>query len=167
MQIQISWLLHSLLRQDVLCYARETEKIMDYQSCHFNRHSISNHWRFGHNFTCLFEHDSYHVIFYCMYLVRQTWANSVDPDEMLQNVASHQGLQCLPLIHLFLDTTLVSKLYNVFVKVFDKVWKGIAVSDTKTKYDKETDTEIKWSIISKSVTKNFCGIYQSINRLSD
>ena len=31
--------------------------------------------------------------------------------EMLQNVASHLGLHCLPLIQQFLDTTLGSKLY--------------------------------------------------------
>ena len=41
-------------------------------------------------------------------LARQAWANSVDPDE---NVVSHQGILCLPLIQLFLDTTLGSKLY--------------------------------------------------------
>ena len=28
----------------------------------------------------------------------QAWANSVDPDQMLQNAASDQGLHCLPLI---------------------------------------------------------------------
>ena len=39
------------------------------------------------------------------------WANSVDPDEMLQNAASHQGLHCLPIIQQFLDTTSGSKLY--------------------------------------------------------
>ena len=32
------------------------------------------------------------------YLDRQAWANSVDPDQMLQNAASDQGLHCLPLI---------------------------------------------------------------------
>ena len=32
------------------------------------------------------------------YWDRQAWANSVDPDQMLQNAASDQGLQCLPLI---------------------------------------------------------------------
>ena len=29
---------------------------------------------------------------------RQAWANSVDPDQMLQNAASDLGLHCLPLI---------------------------------------------------------------------
>ena len=33
-----------------------------------------------------------------------TCANSVDPDQMPQNVASDQGLYCLPLIHPCLDT---------------------------------------------------------------
>ena len=45
-----------------------------------------------------------------MYLGRRAQANSVDPDEMPQNVASHQGLHCLPLIQQFLDTS-GSKLY--------------------------------------------------------
>ena len=40
---------------------------------------------------------------YCMYLDRQAWANSVDPDETLQNAASYQGLYCLPLIQQFLS----------------------------------------------------------------
>ena len=40
-----------------------------------------------------------------MYLDRKAWANSVDPDDMPQNVASHQGLKCLPLIQQFLNTT--------------------------------------------------------------
>ena len=46
-----------------------------------------------------------------MYLDRQAWANSVDPDEMQQNAASHQGLHFLPLIQQFLDTTWNGKLY--------------------------------------------------------
>ena len=46
-----------------------------------------------------------------MYLDRQAWAKSVDPDEMPQTVASHLGLHCLPLSQEFLDTTLGSKLY--------------------------------------------------------
>ena len=33
-----------------------------------------------------------------IYLDRKAFANSVDPDQMLQNVASHQGLHCLPYI---------------------------------------------------------------------
>ena len=45
----------------------------------------------------------YHI--YCKYSDRQAWANSVHPDEMPQNVASHQGLHCLPLIQKFIDTT--------------------------------------------------------------
>ena len=46
-----------------------------------------------------------------MYLDRQAWANSVDPDEMLQNAVSNQGLHCLPLTQQYLDTILGSKLY--------------------------------------------------------
>ena len=39
---------------------------------------------------------------YSKYLDRQTLANSVDSDQMTQNVASDQGLHCLPLIQQFL-----------------------------------------------------------------
>ena len=49
--------------------------------------------------------------FYCIYSDRQAWENSVDPYETPQNVASHQGLHCLPLIKQFLDITSGSKLY--------------------------------------------------------
>ena len=45
-------------------------------------------------------------LIHLMYLDRQAWANSVDPDETL-----HQGLHYLPLIQQFLDTTTSSKLY--------------------------------------------------------
>ena len=53
---------------------------------------------------------SYHI--YYMYLDRQAWANSVDPDEMLQNAASHQGLHCLPFIQQCLDTTSIVNCTN-------------------------------------------------------
>ena len=39
--------------------------------------------------------DRYSI--YPKYLDRQTWANSVDPDQMPQNVASDQGLHSLAL----------------------------------------------------------------------
>ena len=51
-----------------------------------------------------------------MYLDRQTCANSVDPDEMLQIAASRQGLPCLPLIQQFLDTSYWLKFYNKYGK---------------------------------------------------
>ena len=35
------------------------------------------------------------------YSDRQAWANSVDPDQMPQNVASDQDLHCLPLSHYY------------------------------------------------------------------
>ena len=41
---------------------------------------------------------------------RQASSNSVDPDQMPQNVASDQGLHCLPLIQHFLDTSTGSKI---------------------------------------------------------
>ena len=84
-----------------------------------------------------------------MYLVRQAWANSVDPDKMLQNPASHLGLHSLPHIQLFLDTRLGSKLY--LFKFHIKYAKDLRCLNTKGKYGKITDTEIKRSIISKSV----------------
>ena len=37
------------------------------------------------------------------------WANSVDADQMPQNVASDQGLHCLPIMQQFLDTPASSK----------------------------------------------------------
>ena len=37
-------------------------------------------------------------------------ANSADPDHMLQNLASDQGLHSLPLIWQFLETSMFSKL---------------------------------------------------------
>ena len=39
------------------------------------------------------------------YLDNQPWANSVDPDQMPQIVASDQGLHCLPFIQQFLNTS--------------------------------------------------------------
>ena len=68
---------------------------------------------------------------------------------MLQNTASHLGLHCLPLIQLFLDTTLGSKLYLFKFQI--KYAKEFRCLNTKGKYGKVTDTEIKWLIISKSV----------------
>ena len=40
---------------------------------------------------------------------RQAWANSADPDQMLQN-ASDQGLHCLPLTQQYLDSSTGSKM---------------------------------------------------------
>ena len=40
---------------------------------------ISKHWRFGHNFACLSM--TLTTCYTLLYLVRQTWANSIDPDE--------------------------------------------------------------------------------------
>ena len=47
---------------------------------------------------------------------------------MLQDVASHQGLHCLPLIQLFLDTTMNSKLY--LFKFFNKYGKELRCLNT-------------------------------------
>ena len=48
-----------------------------------------------------------------------------------------------------LDTTVVSKLY--LFKFYVKYGKVFRCLNTKGKYGKVTNTEIKWSIISKSV----------------
>ena len=39
------------------------------------------------------------------------WTDCADPDEMLKNMVSYQGLHCLPLIQQFLDTTSVCNMY--------------------------------------------------------
>ena len=49
--------------------------------------------------TTILPFPSYGI--YSKYSDRQVWANSVDPDQMLQNAASDQGLHCLPLIQQF------------------------------------------------------------------
>ena len=53
------------------------------------------------------------------YWDRQAWANSVDPDQMLQNAASDQGLHCLPLN--LLDASKDSKI-NGLVQILKQVW---------------------------------------------
>ena len=67
-----------------------------------------------------------------MYLDKQASANSVDPDEMLQNAASHQGLNCLSLIQIFLDTTSGGKLY--LYKFYNKYGKVLKCPNTYCKY---------------------------------
>ena len=48
---------------------------------------------------------------------RQTWGNSVDLDQMLQNAASDLDLDCLTLIQQFLDPSTSSKMgFFFFVK---------------------------------------------------
>ena len=47
---------------------------------------------------------------YEMYSDRLAWANSIDPDQMPKNVASDQGLYCLPHIQHFLNTYTGSKI---------------------------------------------------------
>ena len=47
--------------------------------------------------------DSNYIQSYCnnhKYWDRQAWANSVDPNQTSQIVASDQGLQYLPLVHI-------------------------------------------------------------------
>ena len=62
-----------------------------------------------------------------MYSDRQALANSIDPDEMRQNAASHLGLHCLPVIQQFLNTTMGSNLYML---KFHKYGKELRCSNT-------------------------------------
>ena len=55
----------------------------------------------------------------------------------------------LSLIQLFLDATVGSKLY--LFKFYIKYGKELRCLNTKGKHGKVTNTEVKWSIISKSV----------------
>ena len=71
---------------------------------------------------------------YRIFSDRQAWANSVDPDEKLQNAASHQGLHCLPLIQPFLDTASGSKLYGFKFK--SQYGKELRCLNTKVIYGK-------------------------------
>ena len=65
-----------------------------------------------------------------------------------------------------LDTAASSKL-DLF-KFYIKYGKEMRCLNIKGKYSKVTNTEIKLSIIIKSVMMViFCGIYRSINRLFD
>ena len=47
----------------------------------------------------------------------------MDPDDTLQNSASHLGLHCLPIIQQFLDTVMGSKLY--LLKFYNKYGKEL------------------------------------------
>ena len=51
---------------------------------------------------------TYHI-FAWIYLDRQVRANSVEPDQMLQNVAANQCAHCLSLVQQFITKT---RLYN-------------------------------------------------------
>ena len=46
---------------------------------------------------------------YPKYLDKQACAKNVDPDQMMQNAISNNGLYCLLLIQQFLDTSTGSK----------------------------------------------------------
>ena len=67
-----------------------------------------------------------------MYSDRQARANSIDPDEMPQNAASHLGLHCLQLILQFLDTTSGNELY--WFKFQNIYGKELRCPNTKGKY---------------------------------
>ena len=89
-----------------------------------------------------------YIILYCTYLARGL-SKQCRPRWDAANTASHQGLHCLPIIQLFLDTTLGSKFYLFKFQI--KYGKELRCLITKGKYGWVTDTEVKWSIISKPV----------------
>ena len=62
--------------------------------------------RLGSQFLKVYK--DYHI--YPVYSESQAGTICVDPDQMPQNVASDQGLHCLPLIQQFLDTSTDSKI---------------------------------------------------------
>ena len=64
------------------------------------------------------HHRAYHN--YPKYWNRHVWANGVDPDQMLQNLASDQGIHCLPLIRQYLHTLIDSK--NEHFQILGEVW---------------------------------------------
>ena len=78
-----------------------------------------------------------------MYSVRQAWANSVDTDETQQ---TRRLIRVYTVCH---SSSYLNKLY--LFKFLIKYGKELRCVNTKGKYGKVTDTEIKWSIISKSV----------------
>ena len=55
------------------------------------------------------------------YLDRQALANCVDPDKRPQNMATDQGLHCLPLIKQFLDILTCSKMDFFFFQILDQL----------------------------------------------
>ena len=81
----------------------------------------------------------------------------------IANAVSHQGLHCLPLIQLFYTQHwIVSCTCSNFELSMVRSW-GVWIQ--KGKYGKVRDTEIKWSIIRKSVT--IIIFVESIDQLID
>ena len=67
------------------------------------------------------------ILPYSTYSDRQTWTNSVDPDQTPQNAASDQGLHCLPLTQQF---SIHSRVVNTFTcskmdLLKRSIWKSI------------------------------------------
>ena len=86
----------------------------------------------------------YHMLYF---FVRQAWAKSIDPDETPQ---TRRLIRVYTVCHSpSLDTTVGSILDLIKFKI--KYCKEMGCLNTKGKYGKVTNTEIKWSIISKSV----------------
>ena len=54
---------------------------------------------------------------------------SVDPDQMLRNAASDQGLHCLPLIQQFLH---MSTCIKWTVQILGQVWYGVSIFRVNT-----------------------------------
>ena len=97
---------------------------------------------------CLSMTLTYIILYHILYLARGL-SKQCRPRWDAANTVSHQGLHCLPIIQLFLDTTLGSKFYLFKFQI--KYGKELRCLNAMGKYGRETDTEIKWMIISKSV----------------
>ena len=116
-QIQVSWLIKKPTDLDLHCLQNKGISGFSMRRVK-NYHIYPKYWdtittyntslkKEENNEQPIYEDTIFTV---CFGTDRQAWANSADPDEMLQNTASHDGLHCLPLIQQFLDTTSGSKL---------------------------------------------------------
>ena len=82
-----------------------------------------------------------------MYLVRQAWANSVDPDEMLQ-------MRHLIRVYTVCQSSSYFRHISGWLDLFKFLTNygtELRCLNSKGKYGKVTNTETKWSIIIKFV----------------
>ena len=74
------------------------------------------------------KYGSYYHI-YPKYSDRHTWADREEPDQMLQNAASDQGLHCLPLSHIQHTNRYMWSTMDLFTNLLDKYIKKIRISE--------------------------------------
>ena len=114
---------------------------MDYQSCHF----VDDPLDITEDLVIILPVCLSMTLTICNTLLcvfgRTGLSKQCSPDETPQNMTFHQGLHCLQLVQLFLDTILGSKLYLLKFKI--KYGKELRCLNTKSIYVKITDTEIK------------------------